>query len=124
MSCGNTILSGKHYTDKDTLKASVISLASLTMCCFLILTWTVPIDTYKKTTLKNSEFLYPVNIKWGSDGLETITQWDQVCIWGIETFGLPGEKYVTDINDNSMTWMFRDPQDAVFFKLKFSESIW
>ena len=36
-------------------------------------------------------------------------------------FGCPGDKFVTDIGPEAMTWSFRDPKDAFIFKLKFSE---
>jgi hypothetical protein len=39
----------------------------------------------------------------------------------MEIFGLPGARYITDISEQSMTWSFCNPQDAVFFKLKFGE---
>ena len=50
-----------------------------------------------------------------------IMGWDQVCIHTIELFGLPGKRYITDIGSESMDWIFKDPKDALIFKLKFSE---
>jgi hypothetical protein len=47
--------------------------------------------------------------------------WDKLCIASIEMFGLPGDKFITDISAESMTWTFRDDRDAFIFKLKFSE---
>jgi hypothetical protein len=37
----------------------------------------------------------------------------------VETFGLPGDRYVTDISTEHMTWFFRSDRDAVFMKLKY-----
>ena len=50
--------------------------------------------------------------------MDTISQWDDVCIWAIEIFGLPGERYVTEINVNDMTWWFRSEQDRLMFVLR------
>jgi len=50
--------------------------------------------------------------------MDTVSQWDDVCIWAIEMFGLPGERYITEINVNDMTWWFRDAQDRLVFVLR------
>jgi hypothetical protein len=73
-----------------------------------------------KNIVKNSEFEYPITVKWGS-GSDTLTYWDNICIYAIEHFGLPGDRYVTDITADHMTWQFRSEQDALIFKLRFSE---
>ena len=61
---------------------------------------------------------YPVTIVWGA-GAENETQWTDISVWTIETFGLPGTRYITDISTDHMTWFFRTAQDAVFMQLKF-----
>ena len=55
--------------------------------------------------------------------MATLSKWDDVTVWGIEQFGLPGDRYVTDMSADYMTWFFRDPKDALLFKLRFSEVI-
>ena len=62
--------------------------------------------------------MHGAKIKWGRP-LDTITQWDEVATWSIETFGLPGNHYITDISTDHMTWFFRTARDAVFMQLKF-----
>ena len=52
---------------------------------------------------------------------ERQAHWNLLCAEAVELFGLPGQRYVTDLNAEYMTWSFRDPKDAVLFKLKFSE---
>jgi hypothetical protein len=74
----------------------------------------------RKITLKDPEFKYPVTVKWGR-GADTIEYWDQLSIASIELFGLPGDRFITDISANEMTWFFKSDQDALIFKLKFSE---
>ena len=49
--------------------------------------------------------------------------WDTLCAEAVELFGLPGDRYITDISEFSMTWSFRDDKDAVLFRLKFGEAV-
>ena len=101
------------------LKVSAIALASPTMCC--ITPQAIPnrsINTYRNIILREAEFSHPVTILWGA-GAENETQWNDIATWVIETFGLPGNCYVTDISTDHMTWFFRSSQDAVFMQLKF-----
>ena len=48
---------------------------------------------------------------------------EKVAVDLIELFGLPGKKYIGDMGPQWVTWSFRDPKDAMFFKLKFGELI-
>lgn len=41
-----------------------------------------------------------------------------MATWGLETFGLPGNRYITEINVNEMTWWFREPEDRMLFVLR------
>ena len=74
----------------------------------------------RKITLNDPEFKYPVTVKWGR-GADTMEYWDQLSISSIELFGLPGDRFITDISADDMTWFFKNEQDALIFKLKFSE---
>ena len=47
-------------------------------------------------------------------------RWDEICIWAIDQFGLPGDRYTTSPTENYMDFHFRNEQDAVFFGLKWS----
>jgi hypothetical protein len=49
------------------------------------------------------------------------SRWDKVCIYAIEHYGLPGKNYITDMSVDRMIWSFRDPRDALMFKLRWSE---
>ena len=75
---------------------------------------------YRNITLRDPEFNHPVTVYWGR-GDDTMDYWDRLCIASIELFGCPGDKFITDIGPDKMTWSFRDPKDAFIFKLKFSE---
>lgn len=68
-----------------------------------------------------------VRLYWGNEGVNKAiphcpneaTTWDQACIWAIETFGLPGEKFECHSNEDWMDFEFVDDRDALIFLLKF-----
>lgn len=68
--------------------------------------------------MREPEYDHAVTIKWGT-GAENETQWNDISVWCIETYGLPGDRYITDISAQHMTWFFREDKDAVFMRLKF-----
>ena len=78
------------------------------------------INTLERTTLTESGYDYHVKVLW-SNRMGTISAWDNVCIYAIEQFGLPGQRYVTDLSADSMIWSFSDPRDALMFRLRWSE---
>jgi hypothetical protein len=67
--------------------------------------------------LQHPDYPHGAQITWGRP-YDTITAWDNIATWGIEFFGLPGDRYVTDININEMIWWFRDPRDQTLFVLR------
>jgi hypothetical protein len=71
--------------------------------------------------LREPEYTYPVRVILYDN--DDIPGWDEVCMQAIELFGLPGNRYITDISANSMDWIFRSSQDALLFKLKFSKVV-
>ena len=78
-----------------------------------------PMIILKRPILRDPEYTYNVTVRLNNP--DDIIGWDEVCIHTIELFGLPGDRYITDISRESMDWIFKDPQDALLFKLKFSE---
>lgn len=44
--------------------------------------------------------------------------WNEICVWAIEQFGLPGDRYVTEVTTNCMKFKFRCPEDCVWMKLR------
>lgn len=75
-----------------------------------------------KHILREAEYCYPVVIPWSAQ-LDTVTAWNEVCAQGMELFGLPGGRYITEANVNDMTWWFCNEQDALIMTLKFSEAL-
>lgn len=69
--------------------------------------------------MRDPEYTHTVTVRLNDP--DDIMGWDEVCIHTIELFGLPGTRYITDIGSESMDWIFKDPKDALIFKLKFSE---
>jgi len=48
---------------------------------------------------------------------DTILTWNHTLSNIVELFGLPGDRYVTDVSANDMTFWFRDHRDALLFRL-------
>lgn len=47
--------------------------------------------------------------------------WNEICAQVVEQFGLPGDRYITNVGLFDMGFTFRDEQDLLLFKLKWSE---
>lgn len=58
------------------------------------------------------KFPYRVRIHW------TTKPWNEICVTAIETYGLPGSKYVTDATSDYMDFYFTDDKDAIWFSLR------
>lgn len=56
-------------------------------------------------------------IPWIKEGRP---DWNEVCIWAIEQFGLPGDRYQTQVTVDAMTFRFRNPRDLVWMKLRWT----
>jgi hypothetical protein len=98
-------------------KVSATTSASRTIDCTTKEIGSSATVSYELTGLHDREFPYGAQLAWGR-AYDTITKWDEVSVWGIETFGLPGDRYITQININEMVWWFRDPQDRLLFLLR------
>jgi hypothetical protein len=110
------------YVVSVTGKASATALVSQTICCFIQQKFSGVKTTLGKIILREAEYCYPVVIPWSSK-LDTVSAWNEICAQGMEMFGLPGGRYITDANVNNMTWWFRTEQDALLMTLKFSEQL-
>ena len=72
--------------------------------------------------MKKPKYIYHCELPW-TKWANNLYLWNVVAANAVEFFGLPGDRYITDIGEHAMIWSFRDPKDAVFFKLKFGEAI-
>ena len=43
--------------------------------------------------------------------------WNMRMARVVELFGLPGDRYITDVNENNMTFWFRDANDVLFLEV-------
>jgi hypothetical protein len=120
MKIGNDCLQQMLYLVCATDKASAIHSVLQTTYYSLQGRLIGATTTSRISTLKEEKFKYPVVIPWSSK-LDTVTAWNEICAQGMEMFGLPGHRYITDANVNDMTWWFKDEQDALLMTLKFSE---
>lgn len=59
-----------------------------------------------------------VRISWESKDDERT--WDKACIYALETFGLPGDKFECHSNEEWMDFEFRESKDALAFLMRIS----
>lgn len=56
-------------------------------------------------------------------GYQSNTWWNETCANVVEHFGLPGNRYTTEVSENSMKFFFHDEKDALMCMLLVSESV-
>jgi excinuclease UvrABC ATPase subunit len=61
-----------------------------------------------------------VSVPWES---QSNVWWNETCANIIEHFGLPGEKYVTKLDEHQMDFIFYDDRDALMCKILVSDLI-
>lgn len=61
-----------------------------------------------------TEYLYRVHVPWEE---QEVIWWDEICVWAIEHFGLPGDKYITALTENYMDFVFADQRDAFIMRV-------
>ena len=69
-----------------------------------------------------------IKITWQND--HTMGYWNEVCIWALEQFGLPGDRYttrlystrwnITHAETEHMVFEFKNTVDAEFFALRWA----
>ena len=122
MRIGNDSLQQMLYLVCATDKASAIASVLQTTCYSLQERLIGVNTTLRLCTLRDDDFKYPVVVPWSAQ-LDTVSAWNEICAQGMEMFGLPGDRYITDANVTDMTWWFRNEQDALLMTLKFSEQL-
>jgi hypothetical protein len=63
-----------------------------------------------------------VKIHWSRE-FENEKMWNEVCIWAIEYFGLPGDRFETRANVNYMEFIFKSPKDALLMALRWNAEL-
>lgn len=69
----------------------------------------------KSRYLADKNFVYPVTLLW--EHRPVMEQWNEITAWAVEHFGLPGDRYRTEITTEQMTWFFEDPTDQLIMTL-------
>jgi hypothetical protein len=75
-------------------------------------------QTYKnKSKTPSNKQATKVVLDW-VHGYDDIPMWDEICIWTIEQFGLPGNKFEWHPKEDNMEFYFYDERDAIHFSLR------
>ena len=61
-----------------------------------------------------------IRVPWES---QSNTWWNETCAKIVEHFGLPGEKYVTDVTEDRMNFIFYDDRDALLCQIMISDLV-
>jgi len=64
----------------------------------------------------DKEFNFSIRIYWTPES--KIGYWNECCIWALETFGLPGQKFITHTHEDFMDFIFKNKEDAIHFSLR------
>ena len=64
--------------------------------------------------------MFKVRVPWEN---QNGTWWNETCANIMEHFGLPGGKYVTNVNENQMDFIFFDDRDALMCRLLISDKV-
>ena len=63
-----------------------------------------------------------VRIDWVRE-YDNKAMWNEVCVWAIEYFGLPGDRFHTHANVNYMEFVFKSNKDALLMALHWNARI-
>jgi hypothetical protein len=61
-----------------------------------------------------------ITVPWQN---QTNTWWNETCANILEHFGLPGDRYVTEITADNMHFDFSDERDALMCRIMISDKI-
>lgn len=67
------------------------------------------------------DYQHKIKINWTNE--QGTIWWNETCAMVLETFGLPGEKYIYKPYINYMLFEFKDERDAFMCKLLLSDRI-
>jgi hypothetical protein len=73
-----------------------------------------------KVLSSDSEVMTTIEVPWVS---QTNTWWNDTTAQVVKHFGLPGDKYRTEVSVNYMKFHFIDEQDAFMCRLLLSEKL-
>jgi hypothetical protein len=62
-------------------------------------------------------YKYHIRKDWTTDQ-DTDAWWNNVCVWVIENYGLPGDNYVTELSSDYMIFKFKEKEHAMVTALR------
>lgn len=62
-----------------------------------------------------------VRVPWQS--YQSNYWWNEVCARVVDHFGLPGQKYTTEVSENELKFFFKDEREALLCKIMISETL-
>jgi hypothetical protein len=65
--------------------------------------------------------VYKVKIVWKL-GEDNSTWWNQAAIWIIEEYGLPGDRYSTELTEDYLIYKFLVQEDAAMTALRWGNN--
>jgi hypothetical protein len=63
-----------------------------------------------------------IHIPWSSK-TSKLTLWNEICADIVEHFGLPGDKYTTEVTEDYMDFNFHNDHDGLMCKILVSDYI-
>jgi hypothetical protein len=63
-----------------------------------------------------------VRIPW-SRNYDNEYKWNEVCVWAIKMFGLPGDRFQTHANVHYMDFVFKSNKDALMMAIQWEGQI-
>jgi len=63
-----------------------------------------------------------VRIAWGRE-FDNEQRWNDICVWAIEHFGLPGDRFHSHANIIYMDFVFKSNKDALMMALMWNAPI-
>jgi hypothetical protein len=64
--------------------------------------------------------MHKVSVPWQS---QANIWWNETCANIVEHFGLPGNRYTTEVSTEEMKFFFKDEKDALMCMLLISEDV-
>lgn len=63
-----------------------------------------------------------IQVPWITPSYLHGSEWNQLLVWCLETYSLPGDRYTFHPGTDFMEFVFNNEQDALLFQLKTSGS--
>ncbi len=64
--------------------------------------------------------MFEILIPWKS---QNNVWWNETCARIVDHFGLPGDRYTTEVSENEMKFFFKDEREALMCRLMISEQL-